>query len=99
MRCRCSVQFVPTEEVMTSRLEFDVRAPISLAMLVLSACTSSAEPEAGKPAAAENGFPAVAEGFTRLSAPQIKDIAPGDDVMYCQYVHSGFDRDMDVLKV
>jgi hypothetical protein len=84
---------------MQSRPAFDVRIPIPLALLVLSACTSSAEPEAGKPAASETGFPAAAEGFTRLTAPEIADIAPGDDIMYCQYVHSGFDRDMDILKV
>lgn len=72
-----------------------------LATLALSACSSNKASEQGTSPATAADFnpPAAAAGFTRLTAPTIENIAPGDDIMYCQYVHDGFDRDMDILKV
>jgi hypothetical protein len=74
---------------------------VTLAALALSACGSHHPSGTGNPPASQTGFdpPPPATGFTRLVAPTIPGIAPGDDVMYCQYVHAPFDRDMDILKV
>jgi hypothetical protein len=44
-------------------------------------------------------MPAVAEGYTRMLAPVIEGVAPGDSVERCQYIREPFDRDMDVLDV
>jgi hypothetical protein len=67
---------------------------------------SEAEPpaplgNAGSGAVPADGFdpPPPADGYTRIVAPVMKDLKPGDDIMHCQYVHGPFDRDMDVLEV
>ena len=41
--------------------------------------------------------PPPPEGYTRIAAATIHDIAAGSDVTYCQYVMAPFDHDMDVL--
>jgi hypothetical protein len=43
--------------------------------------------------------PAAPAGYTRIEAPTMENLEPGSDVMYCQYVHAPFDRDLDVLDV
>jgi len=43
--------------------------------------------------------PPPAEGFTRFEAEAVRDVAPGADVTYCQYVMEPLDHDMDVLSV
>lgn len=42
---------------------------------------------------------APAEGYTRLTAPVLKDIPPGADITYCQYVMAPVDHDIDILDV
>jgi len=42
---------------------------------------------------------APAEGYTRFTAPVIRDIAPGADITYCQYVMAPSDKDIDILRV
>jgi hypothetical protein len=49
--------------------------------------------------APRSGFPARVPGYTRIVAPVVADLQPGDDRMECQYVLAPFDRDMDVLDV
>jgi hypothetical protein len=60
-------------------------------------CGSSASPESGS--SAEFSPPPPADGYTRIVAPIIEAIAPGGDVVKCQYVLAPFDRDMDVLDI
>ena len=43
--------------------------------------------------------PAVADGYTRLSATTIRGIAAGVDTTHCEYVMAPVDRDMDILDV
>ncbi|MET0339524.1 MAG: hypothetical protein ABW252_00905 [Polyangiales bacterium] len=44
-------------------------------------------------------FPPPSAGYTRLVAPVIKDIKPGQDVLRCQYIQAPLDRDIDVIDV
>jgi hypothetical protein len=41
--------------------------------------------------------PAVASGYTRLTATTITDIMPGADATYCQYLMAPVDYDMDIV--
>lgn len=66
------------------------------ALVALAAAASTA---CGSDKSGSSGFPPPAEGFTRLTAPVIANIGPGDDVMYCQYVLAPTDRDLDILSV
>jgi hypothetical protein len=43
--------------------------------------------------------PDVAPGYTRFLTPRLRDIAPGDDVEYCQWVADPADAARDVLDV
>jgi hypothetical protein len=43
--------------------------------------------------------PPPADGFLRFKAETVHDVAPGDDVSYCQYVMEPLDHDVDVLSV
>lgn len=75
----------------------------------LTACgssdkTATAEKEVRSPGGwvvplTPKDIPSVAEGYTRLEAPVIADVAPGDSVEMCQYIRAPFDRDLDVLDV
>lgn len=69
------------------------------AILCLPACGSS--DVAGTPAPADLAFnpPAPPEGYTRLETTTVKDVKPGGDVTYCEYVMAPFDHDVDVLDV
>jgi hypothetical protein len=42
---------------------------------------------------------APAAGYTRFVAPVIRDIAPGSDITYCQYVMAPADKEVDILRV
>jgi hypothetical protein len=42
---------------------------------------------------------AVAEGYTRVVAPVIKDIPPGADITYCQYILPPVEQTVDILHV
>lgn len=73
------------------------------ALLALSACGSSNDSsgESNDPKTSDNGFdpPPPKDGYTRIEAATIRDIQPGADVSYCQYVMRGLDHDVDVLDV
>jgi hypothetical protein len=43
--------------------------------------------------------PAAPDGYTRLTAATVKDVLPGTDVTYCQYVMAPNDHDVDILDV
>jgi hypothetical protein len=65
---------------------------------VVDGSPASAQPDA--PLVAARGkykLPALREGYTRLEAKTIEEIAPGADVTYCQYLMAPVERDMDVL--
>jgi hypothetical protein len=70
---------------------------------LLAACGSNPGPSTpgDEPGPSTSGFnpPAAPEGYTRLTAKTIKDIKPGADITYCQYLMAPFDRDMDLIKV
>lgn len=55
--------------------------------------------EPSEPSPAGFNPPPPEEGYTRIVAPVVVDLEPGADVMFCQYVHDGFDRDMDILDI
>jgi hypothetical protein len=38
-------------------------------------------------------------GYTRFVAPVVRDIAPGADITYCQYVMAPTDKEIDILRV
>jgi hypothetical protein len=82
----------------------DVSLIVPLAFLV-AACGSSESGKASKtspaPAKSAGGFnpPALQEGYTRLQAKTVTDIAPGADVTHCQYAMAPLDRDVDILDV
>jgi len=73
---------------------------VSFGSLALIGCGSDAgsddEPTPAETVKAFNP-PPPAEGYTRIVAPVMKDIAPGQDVMHCQYVFAPVDRDLDIL--
>src|SRR5262252_3836137 len=62
------------------------------ALLAVSACTSSPDPYMA-------GFspPAAKPGFERYIAPEVKDVNPGDDLMFCQWVAPASDVDRQVV--
>jgi hypothetical protein len=66
--------------------------------LSVSACGSDDGERTGD---VKQGFspPPPKAGYTRIVAPAIKDIKPGDDVTYCQYVGAPLDHDIDILDV
>jgi len=41
----------------------------------------------------------VEEGYQRFAAQTVKDLEPGGDVTYCQYVMAGSDHDVDIMDV
>ncbi|HEX4337325.1 MAG TPA: hypothetical protein VH062_15520 [Polyangiaceae bacterium] len=43
--------------------------------------------------------PAAADGYTRFSSKTVKDVLPGGDATYCQYVMAPTDHDIDVMDV
>jgi len=74
------------------------------AAVVLPACGSGTEsgPEPTKAGSvADTAFnpPAVLPGYTRIVAPTVRDVGPGSDVTFCQYVIAPVDHDTDVLDV
>lgn len=44
-------------------------------------------------------MPPPHEGYTRLEAPVIPDIPPGESIERCQYIRAPFDTDLDILDV
>ena len=76
------------------------------ASLLLVACSSTdpgsqAPPPSGQePPPADTFAPPVpAPGYTRIVAPVIDAIAPGADVMFCQFIQAPLDHDIDILDV
>jgi hypothetical protein len=73
---------------------------LGAAALFVTGCGSSSDGPGGPaPDQTTQGFPPPKEGYKRLIAPAMPDLAPGADIMHCQYVMSAFDRDMDILAV
>ena len=81
------------------------------ALAVFSAACASTDddpdPGADKPAkrvtkeqsSADRDPTAVKPGYTRIVAPVVEQLEPGDDVTRCQYIMAPTDQDMDVLDV
>jgi len=84
------------------------------ALLLTAACGSSDPTGNGKPSSPSgNGgdqphenqvnqagaFPAATEGYQRFETTTVKNVAPGSDVTYCQYVMAPADHDMDIIDV
>jgi hypothetical protein len=67
---------------------------ILLASVTMVGCGGTDDGNAGVD---PNGYPAVAEGYTRFVAPVVKDIKPGVDGTWCQYISEPFEEDMDVV--
>jgi hypothetical protein len=69
-----------------------------LAVVAVAGCSSSS---GGAPSPYIDGFnpPPVAAGYTRYVTPVIHDIAPGTDVLYCQWVAAPSTDAQDVLDV
>ncbi|HEX7672273.1 MAG TPA: hypothetical protein VF395_21905 [Polyangiaceae bacterium] len=71
--------------------------------IALSGCGSGpdgAGTSAPVPSGAEAFNPAPPPaGYTRITAATVKDVPPGGDVTYCQYVMPPLDHDVDVLAV
>ena len=78
---------------------------ISFAIVALSVSGCGSEQDgtgASSPGAQNTGAfnpPPVAAGFTRLTAATVKNVQPGGDVTYCQYVMAPLDHDVDVLEM
>jgi hypothetical protein len=65
-----------------------------------SAAESPAVPEGAAAPTSKAFDPAPpSTGYTRLDVPIVKDLAPGSDTTYCQYIQAPLDHDMDVLDV
>lgn len=67
--------------------------PFALVSLSLLGCGS------GQGSSGPQGFnpPPPEAGYTRLKAETVKDVPPGGDVTYCQYVMAPLGHDVDVL--
>jgi hypothetical protein len=78
-------------------------APILIAVLATSlpACGSSQSPSpSGSQSTASTwNPPAAPDGYTRLTSKTVKDVPPGGDLTYCQYIMAPLDHDVDVLEV
>jgi len=74
-------------------------ACISVLALGLAACGSSPDDERKLPHEQSFNPPPAKAGYTRIVAPVMANLAPGSDVMYCQYIQAPLDRDMDILDV
>lgn len=77
--------------------------PVGLLGLVLFACSSSDSnaPEAAAPEQALlPGFapPAPKSGELRVYAPLVKNIQPGADITWCDYIANPFNREVDVVQ-
>lgn len=81
---------------MKSNLNAPSAVLVALVAAASSACSGSTDK--GKDTSGFNP-PPPAPGFTRLRAPLVENIAPGDDITYCQYVMAPTDHDVDILSV
>jgi hypothetical protein len=73
---------------------------LGVAAVFVAGCGSTSEGSGGPgPDQNTQGFPPAKPGYTRIFAPTMADLAPGTDIMHCQYVMEAFDRDMDILAV
>lgn len=61
--------------------------------------SSGAQSDAGASSATGFDPPPPPEGYQRFAAATVPNVAPGDDVTYCQYVMAPLDHDVDVLSV
>lgn len=75
----------------------------SVGVVACGSSTKDVSPSGASPATATAADtfdpPAPPDGYTRITAPVIKDLEPGADAIYCQYVQGPAERDMDILDV
>jgi hypothetical protein len=79
---------------------------VSCVSLLLFACGSTdpapgsgQEPPPSTPPSGQFAPPPPAAGYTRIVAPMVSAVAPGADVMFCQYIQGPLDHDVDILDV
>lgn len=65
--------------------------------LALTACGSSTQNEPPDSALIAGFDPAPREGYQRYIVPAVRDIAPGTDAMWCQWLAAPAEEDVDIL--